>query len=133
MRSAARDVIGIECARLWRAFAVILDAATANLLLHYAARLAAASATSHPSGRAAAIAALEQERNAALAALQACIRQQRKDAIDRARRLQVRARFHAVFSAERPSRIDVPQLRAPSVRRPLDGNRIRRVPGLGCP
>jgi hypothetical protein len=132
-RSAARDAIGIECARLWRAFAVILDAATASLLLQYAARLAAASATSHPSGRVAAIAALEQERDAALAALKASLRQQRKDAIDRARRLQGRAHFHAIFSAGRPSRIDVPQLHAPSVRRPLNRSRIRRVPGLGCP
>src|ERR1700710_1802731 len=102
-RSAARDAIGIECARLWRAFAVILDAATANLLLHYAARLAAASATSHPSGRMAAIAALEQERNAALAALKASLRQHRKDAIDRARQLLLHhVRFRVGVPVEPP-------------------------------
>jgi hypothetical protein len=100
---AARDAIGIECARLSRAFAVILGAATASLLLHYAVRFAAASATKGPGGRAAAIAALEQERDAAIAALQASIRQQRREAIERARTALARPRFRIVYPADRQS------------------------------
>jgi hypothetical protein len=132
-RSAARDAIGIECARLWRAFAVILGAATASLLLQYAARLAAASATSHPNAGAAAIAALEQERNAALAALQASIRQQRKDAIDRARRLQVRARFCVEIPVEPPRPFVRTGERMSPVRRSFSSNRMRSVPTHGGP
>jgi hypothetical protein len=128
MRPVARDAVGIECARLSRAFAVILGAATGSLLLHYAARLAAAAATKAPGERAAAIAALEQERDAAVVALQASIRRQRKAAIDGARSALARTRFRIAYPADRQS----PLVRSPEqvlpVRRSLRVRRVRRAP-----
>jgi hypothetical protein len=91
-RSRSGDSIALECARVSRAFASILSAAMAGLLLHYAVRLAAAYATMKPRDVAAAVAALEHEREAALAALRNSIRQQRKDAMERARRSLTRNR-----------------------------------------
>jgi hypothetical protein len=124
----AGDAVGIECARLFRAFAVILGAATASLLLHYAARLTAAAVTRAPSERAAAIAALEQERDAAVAALQASILQQRKEAIDRARRALVRYRFRIAYPADRQSPPVRSSERVLPVRRSLRVRRVRRAP-----
>jgi hypothetical protein len=126
MRSAARDGVGIECARLSRAFAVILGAATASLLLHYAARLAAAAATKGPGERAAAIAALEQERDAAVAALQASIRQQRREAIERARAALARPRFRIAFPADRQSPSVRSREQVVPVRRPSRPRRVKR-------
>jgi hypothetical protein len=128
MKPAASGAIGIECARLFRAFAVMLGAATASLLLHYAARLAAVSATKAPGERAAAIAALEQERDAAVAALQASIRQQRKEAIDRARSALDRPRFRIAYPADRRSPPVRSHEQVSPVRRPLRPRRSRRVP-----
>jgi hypothetical protein len=128
MRSAARDVIGIECARLFRAFAVILGAATASLLLHYAVRLAAASATKGSGERAAAIAALERERDAAIAALQASIRQQRREAIERARSALARPRFRIAFPADRQSPLVRSREQVMPVRRLSRPRRVRRGP-----
>jgi hypothetical protein len=98
---ASGGAAAVECARVSRAFASILSVATASLLLHYAARLAAASATKNPGERAAAIAALEREREAALAALRASIRQQRKEAMDRARKTLTNHRFRLSFPTGR--------------------------------
>jgi hypothetical protein len=126
MRPAARDAIGIECARLSRAFAVILGAATASLLLHYAVRLAAASATKGPGERAAAIAALEQEREAAVTALQASIRQQRREPIERARAALARPRFRVAFPADRQSPLVQSREQVMPVRRPSRPRRVRR-------
>jgi hypothetical protein len=127
-RLAARDATGIECARLARAFAVILGAATTSLLLHYAARLAAASATKGPGERAAAIAALEQERDSAIAALQASIRQQRKQAIERARAALARPRFRIALPADRQSPLVRSREQVMPVRRPSGPRRARRGP-----
>jgi hypothetical protein len=81
----------------------MLSAATASLLLHFAARIAAASATTSPGQRAAAVAALEREREAALAALRASTREQRKEAMDRARKALTNHRFRLWFpTAQRP-------------------------------
>jgi hypothetical protein len=73
----------------------------ASLLLHFAARLAAASATKNPGERTAAIAALEREREAALAALRASIRQQRKEAMTQARKALTSHRFRLSFPVGR--------------------------------
>jgi hypothetical protein len=127
-RAGTRDAIGIECARLFRVFAVMLGAATANLLLHYAARLAAASATKGPGERAAAIAALEQERDAAVAALQASIRQQRKHAIERARSALSRPRFRIGYPVDRQSPPVRLHEQVSPIRRPLRVRRVRRAP-----
>jgi hypothetical protein len=127
-RPAARDAIGIECARLSRAFAVILGAATAGLVLHYAARLAAVSATKQPSERVAAIAALEQERDAAVAALRVSIRQQRREAIERARAALARPRFHIALPADRQSPPARSREQVMPVRRPSCPRRVRRGP-----
>jgi hypothetical protein len=128
MRSATRDVFGIECARLSRAFEAMLSAAMANLLLHYGARLAAASVTIGPGGRVAAIAALEQERNAALAALRAYIRQERKEAIERARNALTHDRFHVSIPADRRSPLVRSREQVSPVGRPLPVRRVRRAP-----
>jgi hypothetical protein len=119
-RSAGGDAVATECARVSRAFESMLGAATANLLLHYAARLAAASATKSPSERAAAIAALEQERAAALAALRASIRQQRKEAIERARKAPTHDRFRVSVPAPRQK----PLARSSERRLPRRGERL---------
>jgi hypothetical protein len=127
-RSTARDAIGIECARLSRAFAVILGAATASLLLHYAVHLAAAAATKAPGERTAAIAALEQERDAAVAALQVSIRQQRREAIERARAALACPRFRIALSADRQSPLVRSREQVMPVRRPSRPRRVRRGP-----
>jgi hypothetical protein len=128
MRPAARDSIAVECARLVRAFEAILSAATASLLLHYAARLAAAAVTKGPGERAAALAALERERDAALAALQAAIHQQRKEAIERARRALAHPHFRAAFAADRQNPPFPSREQVSPVRRPLRVRRLRHAP-----
>jgi hypothetical protein len=100
-RSTSGDTVALECARVSRAFASILSAAMASLLLHYAARLAAASVTKSPGDRAAAVAALEHEREAALASLRISIRQQRKEAIEGARKALTHDRFRVSFRTGR--------------------------------
>jgi hypothetical protein len=127
-RSAVRDIIAVECARIARAFEGILAAATTSLLLHYAARLAAVAATKAPSERAAAIAALEQERDTALAALQASTRQQRRQAIDQARAALARPRFRIVYPADRQSPLVRSREQVMPVRRPSRPRRVRRGP-----
>jgi hypothetical protein len=128
MRSAARDIIAVECARIARAFEVILAAATTSLLLHYAARLAAAAAAKSPVERAAAIAALEQERDAAVAVLRATIRQQRREAIERARAALARPRFRIAFPADRQSPLVRSREQVMPVRRLSRPRRVRRGP-----
>lgn len=91
--SRTGDTVALECARVSRAFASILSAAMASLLLHYAVRLAAAYAAMKPRDVAAAVAALEHEREAALASLRISIRQQWKEAIERARKALRHDRF----------------------------------------
>jgi hypothetical protein len=117
----------MECARVSRAFESILSAATANLLLHYTARLAAAMATKSPGERAAAIAALEHERDAALAGLRASIREQRKEAIERARKALTLDRFQVSFRTDRQKPLARPPRRLRPVRGPLRARR-RRLP-----
>jgi hypothetical protein len=127
-RLVGGDAVGIERARLSRAFAVILGAATASLLLHYAARLAAAAATKGPGTRAAAIAALEQERDTALAVLRASIRQQRKEAIERARKALTHDRFRVSFPTDRQSPLVRSREQVVPVLRPSRPRRARRGP-----
>jgi hypothetical protein len=127
---ASGDAAAVECARVSRAFASILSVATASLLLHYAARLAAASATKSPGERGAAIAALEQEREAALAALRASIRQQRKEAMDRARKALTNHRFRLSFPTAQRSPFAQPREHDPPVP-PSRCRRPRRLPTPG--
>lgn len=128
MGSASRDIVAVECARIVRAFEGILASATTSLLLHYVARLAAAAATKGPGERAAAIAALEQERDAAVAALQASIHQQRREAIARARRALARPRFRIALPADWQSPPVRSREQAVPVPRASRPRRMRRGP-----
>jgi hypothetical protein len=127
-RSDRGDAVAMECARVSRAFESILSAAMASLVLYYTARLAAASATKSPGERAAAIAALEQEREAALSALRASVHQQRKQAIDRARAALARPRFRVVYPADRQGPPVRSREQTLPVRRPSRPRRARRGP-----
>jgi hypothetical protein len=122
-KPAGSDAVALECARISRAFASILSAATASLLLHFAARIAAAAATKSPGERAAAIAALEREREAALAALRASIRQQRKEAMIQARKSLTGHRFRLRFPVGRGRPFAQPREQPP----PAPPSRCRRL------
>ncbi|MEA2951910.1 MAG: hypothetical protein QOJ96_1430 [Alphaproteobacteria bacterium] len=126
-KPSSGDTVALECARVSRAFASILSAAMASLLLHYAVRLAAAYATMRSGDRVAAVVALEQEREAALASLRISIRRQRKDAIERARKALRHDRFRISLHTGRrapfpylsePMPPTHPSARLPAWRRP---------------
>jgi hypothetical protein len=122
-KPAGNNAVALQCARVSRAFAFILSAATASLLLHFAARIAAAWATKNPGERAAAIAALEREREAALGALRASIRQQRKEAMTRARKALTSHRFRLSLPVGRRRPFAQPREQPP----PVPASRCRRL------
>lgn len=85
------DAIAVECARIAVAFECLLSAALAQLVMHYGSRLCAINLCARP-GNTAALAALRQERDAALAALRATIGAQKRQALATARAKRWRRR-----------------------------------------
>jgi hypothetical protein len=90
-RMRSSDEAAIACARIARAFQSELSAAMASLHLHYAARISGLLLTKR-GDLGTAIAALQQERDAAIARLQDTIRQRKANAMQAARRA-MRRRF----------------------------------------
>jgi hypothetical protein len=80
----------VECGRLARVFHSLLTAAIGQLIQHYAARLAAVDACTTAGERAAALAAIREERESALLALRVSILAQRQQAM---REVRSRRRF----------------------------------------
>jgi hypothetical protein len=112
--SSISDEIGVECARLSRAFADILSAALSGILIHYAVRLAAVAITNREC-RVAAIAALRQERDAAIDRLRMHVQQQRREALTRALSRRRRGRFR--LSASRVRSFPRVPVRSPFISR----------------
>lgn len=90
-RISSSDEAAIACARLARAFQSELSAAMAALHSHYAARISGLLLTGC-GDQSAAIAALQQERDVAVARLQDTARQRKANAMQAARRA-IRRRF----------------------------------------
>ena len=85
----------MECARIARAFAGVMNAAIAQLLQHYGVRLAAL-ALCRRGDTVASLTALRAERDAAIARMRSVIRLERRAALAEARR---RARLRRLFTS----------------------------------
>jgi hypothetical protein len=90
------DDAAVLRARIMRAFDALLNAALARLRLYYAARISGLLLMAR-SDRAAAVAALINERDAALAELERSIRESRRRALMAARRVVRQRRYHVRF------------------------------------
>lgn len=97
------DELAVTRARLMRGYDSLLRAKLSSLQLHYAARLAGLMVTS-PRERQAAVAALIQERDAALARLRDEMAQSRTSQLAGLRRTRRRRRYRVRAGPSRPAR-----------------------------
>jgi len=111
------DESAVACARIARAFDSLLNAAMARLRLHYATRISGLLLLS-PRDQAAAVAALMNERDAALEILRREFTERRREALRIARRQRRRRRYSVAIEPVRPDRPKRPA-RAGRVRQPV--------------
>jgi hypothetical protein len=101
------DDVAVECARIAAAYYAMLSASLAQLLMHYGSRIAAL-ALCRRGDQTGALAALRQERDAALATLRTAIRAQQRHALARARAKR-RRRYRVSVGVLRPVSPSRPQ------------------------
>lgn len=123
LRRIETDEVAVDRARVARAFDVLMNAAMARLRLHYAARIGGLLLLGR-ADQSAAVAALLNERDTALARLQNSIGESRKEAMRAARRTPRRKRYDRASSAPQPGP------RRPARSDPRCGT-ARAMPGSG--
>ncbi|WP_157223478.1 hypothetical protein [Rhodovulum sp. PH10] len=105
------EAVAVECTHIAAAFEAMLGAALAQLMLQFAARLAAVELDMPRELQVSALAALRQERDAALAILRATIRAGKRAALAAA---MMRARGRPKCSEPPVGRTSQPRSRRPS-------------------